>query len=93
METKIDAEDLADVLPNVLERIRRRGERFVIECDGEPIATLLPMPATVGISGQELADAMRDVPRPDDEFADDLEAIHNAQPLGWRPIDQDSKPE
>jgi antitoxin (DNA-binding transcriptional repressor) of toxin-antitoxin stability system len=80
METKIDIKQLADGLFDVLNRVHESGERFVIECEGKPVAALTPVVAKPGISGRDLADALRDVPRPDDQFADDLEAIHNAQP-------------
>ena len=85
METKIDAEELADILPSVLERVRQRGERFVIECEGEPIARLAPAAGKPGITWHELAEALRDNPWPDEDFAKDLEEIHAAQPLARIP--------
>ncbi len=64
-----------DDLPDILDRVRQSGERFVIESGGKPIAMLSPVAAKPGVTGRELTDALRDVPRPDDQFADDLEAI------------------
>ena len=79
METRITATELAKSLSDVLNRVRYRGEKFVIERNGEPIATLAPA-APVGITMQELAALLADLPRPDEGFADDLEAIQASQP-------------
>ena len=79
METKITATELAKSLSDILNRVRYRGERFVIERNGEPIASLVPT-APVGITMGELAALLANLPRPDEGFADDLEAIHSSQP-------------
>ena len=78
MEIRLTTEELASNLTDVLDRVRG-GERFVIECDCNEIAVLAPPVPQPGVTGRELADALRNVPRPDDTFAEDLEAIHNAQ--------------
>lgn len=80
METKITASNLAKNLSDVLNRIRYRGERFVVERNGEPLAALLPATAPRGISVAELFERLRTIGWPDEGFADDLEAIQTAQP-------------
>ena len=50
MEAKIDLKLLADGLSDILNRVQEGGERFVIECDGTPIATLMPISANPEIS-------------------------------------------
>ena len=79
METRITATELAKSLSDILNRVRYRGERFVIERNGEPIASLAPS-APVGITMGELAALLANLPRPDEGFVDDLEAIQASQP-------------
>lgn len=77
---RISATELARRLSDVLNRARYRGERFVVECGGEPVAAIEPASSLAGITLKEFADLLRDAPRPDDAFADDLERIYSAQP-------------
>jgi len=66
--------DLATNLVEVLERVRD-GERIEIERDGEVIATIGPPNVKSGITWGEFLASYHERPRPDDRFADDLEAI------------------
>ena len=66
--------DLAAGLTEVLERVSH-GERFMIERDGEVIATLTPPELNRGITWGEFVATYHERPRPDERFADDLEAI------------------
>ncbi len=79
METKITATELAKSLSEILNRIRYRGERFVIQRNGEAIATLTPAGVGSGVTLKELAALLDTLPRPDESFADDLEAIQSSQ--------------
>jgi prevent-host-death family protein len=80
METKITATELARSLSDILNRVRYRGERFLIERNGEPVATLTPAaPMSGGITMRELVALLKDLGSPDEDFADDLEAIHSSQ--------------
>jgi prevent-host-death family protein len=76
--TTITATELARNLSDILNRARYRGERFVIERNGEPVATIGP-PETIGITPEELARQLGPLRFPDEDFADDLEAIHASQ--------------
>jgi hypothetical protein len=69
---RVTVDYLATSLIDVLERAHQ-GEAFVIERDGEVIATL-------GITWGEFVATYYDLPRPDPGFADDLEAIQAEQP-------------
>ncbi len=81
METRITATELAKSLSDVLNRVRYRGESFRIERNGEPIATLAPAsPVSGGITMRELVALLKELGSPDEDFADDLEAIHSSQP-------------
>jgi len=73
MATKITATELARNLSDILNRTRYKGEQFVIERNGETVATLVP--ATKTTTWREFVEWWVNN-RPDDKFADDLEAIH-----------------
>jgi antitoxin (DNA-binding transcriptional repressor) of toxin-antitoxin stability system len=57
----------------VLDRASQ-GEEFAIERDGEVIAVIRPLTPR-GITWREFVAKYREHPRPDDRFADDLEAV------------------
>ena len=80
METRITATEFAKSLSDVLNRVRYRRETFLIERNGEPVASLAPAGPAAGITIRQLADHLRDIPMPGDGFADDLEAIQSSQP-------------
>ncbi len=87
METRISATEFARRLSDVLSRARYRGERFVVERGGETVAILEPPTGAVRpITLRELAERLRNM-RPDEGFADDLEAIQAEQsvpePPSW----------
>jgi prevent-host-death family protein len=80
METRITATELAKSLSDVLNRVRYRGEKFLIVRNGEPVAALVAVaPVSGDITMRELVALLKDLPSPDDRFADDLEAIHSSQ--------------
>jgi prevent-host-death family protein len=87
METKITATELARGLSDVLNRVRYKGERFVIERNGEAVAVLEPLDGSKAVTFRELAERLKSVPRPDPQFADDLEAVQSEQsrtpPVEW----------
>jgi prevent-host-death family protein len=76
METTITATELSKRLSDVLNRVKYRGERFIIQRNGETIATLVPASAKPGITVEELVARIGNLSMPGDGFADDLEAIH-----------------
>lgn len=80
MKTKITATELAKSLSDVLNRVRYRGERFIIERSGEPVATLIPTSPVLGITLRDLVARLGDMSMPGDGFAEDLEAVQASQP-------------
>lgn len=84
MESTITATELAKRLSDILNRICYRGERFVVERNGEPVATLGPVRVVTGGTVGELFEHLRSLRMPDEDFADDLEAIQAEQPtIDW----------
>jgi antitoxin (DNA-binding transcriptional repressor) of toxin-antitoxin stability system len=73
MVTRITSTELARNLSDILNRVRYKREQFLIERNGETVATLGP--ATKGTTLREFVEWWANN-RPDDKFADDLEAIH-----------------
>jgi prevent-host-death family protein len=80
MATKITATELAKSFSDVLNRVRYRGERFLVERNGEPVATLAPVEPVPAITLSQLVGRLGDVSLPGEGFADDLEAIQSSQP-------------
>ena len=78
-ETTITATELARSLSDILNRVKYQGEVFVVQRNGEPIATLTPAPPRP-MTLAEFFRYMDTIPRPDDQFADDLAKIHENQP-------------
>lgn len=72
--TTISPDELAANLGEILERARKKGERFAIVQNGESVAVLGP-PNPPAISITDLIAAVGNLEMPGDGFADDLEAI------------------
>lgn len=75
MEHRISATELARKVGDVLARVRYRGESFVVERGGVPVARVTPYPATGGASLRKLVEVWRAAGEPDPSFADDLERL------------------
>lgn len=81
METTITATELSRSLSDVLNRVKYRGERFVIQRNGETIATIAPTRVIPHVTLDDIIAKVGDLHVPGDGFADDLEAIQAAQGL------------
>jgi antitoxin (DNA-binding transcriptional repressor) of toxin-antitoxin stability system len=71
MKAKISATELGRELASVLSRVRRQGESFLIEQDGEAVTTLEPLGASPGGTGRTLTNALRGLPDGDRDVAAD----------------------
>jgi prevent-host-death family protein len=78
MEGRISATELARRLGDVLGRVRYRGDSYVVERNGEPVARLVPLPGRTTATLREALSAWRGRGRPDAGFASDLERVVNA---------------
>ena len=75
MASRVSTSELAEQLPDILARVYKDGERFVIERDGVELAVLQPSGPKPGPTLHELPAVLAGVPWPDSEFFDELEAI------------------
>jgi prevent-host-death family protein len=78
MEHRISATDLARSLGDVLARVRYRGDSFVVERNGDPVARVSPVPEGSPTTLREAFAAWRAAGEPDREFADALERVNRA---------------
>ena len=81
MDVKITSTDLARSLSDVLNRVRYRGETFMIVRNGEVIASLGPKAPALGTSLSSITDALSELMLPGEGFADELEATQCSQSI------------
>lgn len=73
MENRISATEAVRSFSDLLNRIRYRGEEFLIERGGEAVCRMTPATAPKRVIGRELAVIVRELPHPDPGFAKDVE--------------------
>ena len=78
MESRITATELVRRLGDVLGRIRYRGDTFLVERNGVPVARLMPVVEPHSPTLGDALDAWRAAGEADPEFADALERIATA---------------
>ena len=70
-----------------MNRVRYRGESFIVERSGKPICEILPA-RQPKFSGTELVSLLRSLPKPDEEYLAIVEELIVKQPLvaesGWQ---------
>ena len=75
MEHRLSATELVRKLGDVLGRIRYRGDSFVVERNGEPVARISPLDEHPTVNLREAFRAWKDGGEPDPDFADALEEV------------------
>ncbi len=75
MKHRISATELARKLGDVLGRVRYRGDSFLVERNGAPVARIEPAHEARTCSLAVACSAWRAAGGPDSSFAEDLEAI------------------
>ena len=78
MERHISATELARKLGDILAKVRYRGDSFVVERNGDPVARLVPLAQQATWSVREALTAWQRAGNLDPGFADDLERIGTA---------------
>jgi len=79
MKTRISSTKAARSFSDVLNRVRYRGETFVVERRGEPICEIVPLQPTCTVA--DFVKLMRSLPKPDEEYLDLLEELRRTQSL------------
>lgn len=79
MESHIDVAEVARVLSDVIERVRSRGDVFVVECEGEPVCRIAPI-APARRTAADLVRLLQEAPRPDEAYWDAVTEIAQNQP-------------
>jgi antitoxin (DNA-binding transcriptional repressor) of toxin-antitoxin stability system len=86
MSEKVTATEAALRFPDLLERVRRERETFLIVRGDEEVGRLTPAEPSQPFTLLELLDLLQEHGHPDPQFAEDLEEIQAAQPpLGDEP--------
>ena len=71
----MSATELARRAGEILARVRYRGDSFLIDRNGDPVARIAPVPAAPIGTVREFVDIWRSAGPPETAFADDLEAV------------------
>jgi antitoxin (DNA-binding transcriptional repressor) of toxin-antitoxin stability system len=70
------ASELFRRLDEILGKVHSRGDSFVVERNGDPVARIVPLPEKASVSSlREALVAWRAAGPPDPAFADDLERV------------------
>jgi antitoxin (DNA-binding transcriptional repressor) of toxin-antitoxin stability system len=87
MKSRISATRAARSFSELMNRVRYRGESFVVERAGKPICEILPAGPPTFSAGQ-LAVLLRALPKPDEQYLAIVEDLVARQPTvaesGWR---------
>jgi prevent-host-death family protein len=87
MKSRISATEAARSFSELMNRVRYRGESFIVERNGKPICEILPA-RPPRFTGGELAKLLRSLPKPDEEYLALVEELIAKQPSvadsGWQ---------
>lgn len=73
---RITAAQAARSFSQIVNRVKYRGESFVVERHHEPVCRIEPVGRGKPVTTGNFEVFWKSLPRPDDQFADDLEEIH-----------------
>lgn len=76
---RVSATEAARNFSEILNRVRYRGETFVIERGGQPICEIRPAAPTL-FTGADLVTLLRSLPSVDEEYLTVVEEIARRQP-------------
>lgn len=83
MTTHVSATEAVRTFSDLLNRIRYRGEEFVVERAGEAICRMTPAAPVKALTLRDLASLLREIPKPDAGYASDVRKASRRQ--GRRP--------
>jgi antitoxin (DNA-binding transcriptional repressor) of toxin-antitoxin stability system len=79
MKLRISATHTARTFSELMNRVRYRGETFVVERGGKPICEIMPV-RPPKFTGAELASLLRSLSTPDEEYFTLVESLTKKQP-------------
>ena len=79
MTTHVSATEAVRTFSDLLNRIRYRGEEFVVERAGEAICRMTPAAPVKTLSLRDLASLLREIPKPDAGYAADVRKASRSQ--------------
>jgi antitoxin (DNA-binding transcriptional repressor) of toxin-antitoxin stability system len=79
MTTRVSATEAVRTFSDLLNRIRYRGEEFVVERAGEPVCRMTPAAPAKRLSLRDLASLLRETPKPDVGYASDVRRAARSQ--------------
>jgi prevent-host-death family protein len=79
MKSRISATEAARTFSELMNRVRYRGESFIVERGRKPICEILPI-RPLRFSGAGLANLLRSLPKPDEEHLAIVEELITNQP-------------
>jgi antitoxin (DNA-binding transcriptional repressor) of toxin-antitoxin stability system len=87
MKSRISATEAARSFSELMNRVRYRGESFIVERGGKPMCEILPV-RPQKFSGAEFVRLLRSLPKPDEEYLAVVEEVTTRQPTvaesGWQ---------
>lgn len=79
MKIRISAGEAARNFSDLLGRVRYRGESFLVERGGKPVCEISPAGPT-RFTGRDLANLLRELPHPGEDYLALVEALGREQP-------------
>lgn len=79
MTTHVSATEAVRAFSDLLNRIRYRGEEFVVFRAGEPVCRMTPAAPAKTLSLRDLATLLREIPKPDTGYASDVRRAARTQ--------------
>ena len=79
MTRRVSATEAARTFSDLLNRIRYRGEEFVVERAGEPVCRMAPAAPTKQLTWRELLSLLRETRTPDAGYAADVRRAARSQ--------------
>jgi antitoxin (DNA-binding transcriptional repressor) of toxin-antitoxin stability system len=79
MTTRVSATEAVRSFSDLLNRIRYRGEEFVVERAGEPVCRMTPAAPTKRMSLRALIALLREIPKADASYASDVRRAARSQ--------------
>ena len=79
MTRHVSATEAVRTFSDLLNRIRYRGEEFVVERAGEPVCRMTPAAPTKRLTLRDLSSLLRDIPKSDAGYASDVRRAARSQ--------------